>query len=82
MPSNQPVAPQINKRSLIAGFSGNILEWYDFTVYGFFATLVCTWLVKVSGGNVMMPAYYLIATAVFALVTVRFLPETYKAELK
>ena len=30
----------------------------------------------------MMPAYYLIATAVIALVTVRFLPETYKAELK
>ena len=82
MPSNPTAAPKINKRSLIAGFSGNILEWYDFTVYGFFATLVCTWLVKVSGGNVMMPAYYLIATAVIALVTVRFLPETYKAELK
>lgn len=27
-------------RSLIAGFSGNILEWYDFTVYGFFATVI------------------------------------------
>ena len=26
--------------SLIAGFSGNILEWYDFTVYGFFATVI------------------------------------------
>ena len=31
---------KINKRSLIAGFSGNILEWYDFTVYGFFATVI------------------------------------------
>jgi len=30
----------INMRSLIAGFSGNILEWYDFTVYGFFATVI------------------------------------------
>ncbi|MCP4198554.1 MAG: MFS transporter, partial [Proteobacteria bacterium] len=31
---------KIDKRSLIAGFSGNILEWYDFTVYGFFATVI------------------------------------------
>lgn len=31
---------KLNKRSLIAGFSGNILEWYDFTVYGFFATVI------------------------------------------
>jgi len=29
-----------DKRSLIAGFSGNVLEWYDFTVYGFFATVI------------------------------------------
>lgn len=32
--------PVMDKRSLIAGFSGNILEWYDFTVYGFFATII------------------------------------------
>lgn len=31
---------ELNKRSLIARFSGNILEWYDFTVYGFFATVI------------------------------------------
>lgn len=30
----------VNRQSLIAGFSGNILEWYDFTVYGFFATII------------------------------------------
>ena len=30
----------LDKRSLIAGFSGNILEWYDYTVYGFFATVI------------------------------------------
>ena len=30
----------IDRRSLIAGFSGNVLEWYDFTVYGFFATII------------------------------------------
>lgn len=31
---------KLNKCSLNAGFSGNILEWYDFTVYGFFATVI------------------------------------------
>lgn len=31
---------KINKHALIAGFSGNILEWYDFTVYGFLATVI------------------------------------------
>ena len=30
----------IHKKSLLAGFIGNILEWYDFTVYGFFATII------------------------------------------
>ncbi len=29
-----------DKRSLIAGFFGNVLEWYDFTVYGFFAVII------------------------------------------
>jgi len=32
----------LDKRSLIAGFSGNILEWYDFTVYGFLASIIGT----------------------------------------
>ena len=27
-------------RSLLAGFVGNVLEWYDFTVYGYFATVI------------------------------------------
>ena len=30
----------INIRSLLAGFVGNILEWYDVTVYGYFATVM------------------------------------------
>lgn len=29
-------------RSLLAGFVGNILEWYDFTVYAYFATVIGT----------------------------------------
>ncbi len=37
---NNPKMESINPRSLLAGFVGNILEWYDFTVYGFFATVI------------------------------------------
>lgn len=51
-------------------------------LFGGTTPLVCTWLVKVTGGNVMMPAYYLIATAVIALITMQFLPETYRSALR
>lgn len=37
---NNPKNESINFRSLLAGFVGNILEWYDFTVYGYFATVI------------------------------------------
>jgi MHS family proline/betaine transporter-like MFS transporter len=30
-------APHSRRRVIIAGMAGNILEWYDFSVYGFFA---------------------------------------------
>ena len=29
-----------NARVLAAGFVGNVLEWYDFAVYGFFAPTI------------------------------------------
>lgn len=51
-------------------------------IFGGTTPLVCTWLVKASGGNVWMPAYYLIATCVIAILTTLFIPESYKNELK
>ena len=27
-----------NRRAIIAGVAGNVMEWYDFSVYGYFAT--------------------------------------------
>lgn len=30
----------VSGRSLLPGFFGNVLEWYDFTVYGFFAAVI------------------------------------------
>ena len=32
--------PEINKRSVMAGSIGNMLEWYDFAVFGFFASAI------------------------------------------
>jgi hypothetical protein len=28
------------RRTILAGIAGNIMEWYDFTVYGFFAAVI------------------------------------------
>ncbi len=51
-------------------------------IFGGTTPLISTWLIKISGGNVWMPAYYLIATCLVAIVTTFFIPETYKKELK
>jgi MHS family proline/betaine transporter-like MFS transporter len=50
-------------------------------LFGGTAPVFSTWLIKISGGNVWMPAYYLILTSIIALITVFFIPETYKKKL-
>ena len=32
--------PDAHKRALIAGSIGNFIEWYEFAVYGFLATVI------------------------------------------
>jgi MHS family proline/betaine transporter-like MFS transporter len=54
---------------------------FSMAIFGGTTPLVCTWLVKVSGGDVWMPAYYLIATSIIAIVVALFIPETYKKDL-
>lgn len=34
------LAPEAHKRALIAGSIGNFIEWYEFAVYGFLATVI------------------------------------------
>jgi len=53
----------LDKRSLFAGFFGNILEWYDFTVYGFFAVIIGNLFFPSSDSTVSLIA----AFAVFAV---------------
>lgn len=31
---------QSQRRTILAGISGNVMEWYDFTVYGYFASII------------------------------------------
>jgi len=54
---------------------------FSMAIFGGTTPLVCTWLVKISGGNIWMPVYYLIATCVIGVITLFFIPETYKKEL-
>ncbi len=51
-------------------------------LFGGTTPLICTWLVKLSGGDIMMPAYYLIATSVLGIIVSFFIPETFKKELE
>ena len=32
--------PRIKRQMITAGIVGNIMEWYDFAVYGYFAPII------------------------------------------
>ena len=34
------IAPETRRRTIMAGVVGNVLEWYDFAVYGYFAPII------------------------------------------
>ena len=42
MVADQPAreADQDRRRAIIAGIAGNVMEWYDFAAYGYFATVI------------------------------------------
>lgn len=48
MPASQH-APKAHKRALIAGSIGNFIEWYEFAVYGFLATVIAKNFFQLSG---------------------------------
>jgi hypothetical protein len=58
-------------RALVAGGIGNVVEWYDFAVYGAFATVIATTyfptLLVRRTGNPTAPAAYAAALAVAAV---------------
>ncbi|MDQ3942858.1 MAG: MFS transporter, partial [Actinomycetota bacterium] len=36
------VEPAAARKAVVAGAIGNFIEWYDFSVYGFFATVIAS----------------------------------------
>ncbi|MER5293435.1 MFS transporter [Streptomyces pharetrae] len=46
-----PQAPSRSRRALIAGSVGNFIEWYEFGVYGYFATIIAARFFTPEGGS-------------------------------
>jgi MHS family proline/betaine transporter-like MFS transporter len=44
------------------------------TIFGGFAPAILTWITQVSGGSVFSPAWYVMAAAALALLTITYLP--------
>jgi MFS transporter, MHS family, proline/betaine transporter len=40
MVGDTPSHASSQRRAIIAGIAGNVMEWYDFSVYGYFATVI------------------------------------------
>jgi MHS family proline/betaine transporter-like MFS transporter len=34
------IEPATPRRAIVAGIAGNVMEWYDFSIYGYFATVI------------------------------------------
>ena len=39
-PDVTPHDPAVHRRTILAGLAGNVMEWYDFAVYGYFAPVI------------------------------------------
>ena len=53
-------------RSMISGVLGNLLEWYDFTVYGFFAVQIGASLLGNTGDGGTLAAFMIFAVGFLA----------------
>lgn len=50
-PAQRSGAPAASRRALLAGSVGNFLEWYEFGVYGYFATIIAANFFTPEGGS-------------------------------
>ncbi|ORT60622.1 MFS transporter [Streptomyces sp. CB03238] len=50
-PSGASTGPPRSRRALVAGSVGNFIEWYEFGVYGFFATIIAANFFTPEGGS-------------------------------
>ncbi|WP_405959925.1 MFS transporter [Streptomyces sp. NBC_00024] len=50
-PEPRPGRPERSRRALFAGAVGNFIEWYEFGVYGYFATIIAARFFTPEGGS-------------------------------
>lgn len=72
VPSEPPtttadVSPKTLRQVTFAGFAGTIVEWFDFAVYGFMATIIATTFFPESTGAVALLQTFAIFAVAFAL---------------
>jgi MHS family proline/betaine transporter-like MFS transporter len=63
-----PAAASRSRRALVAGSVGNFIEWYEFAIYGFFATVIAANFFSAAGGSdleSLIKAYASFALAFF-----------------
>ena len=48
---DRPASPAQSRRALVAGSVGNFIEWYEFGVYGFLATIIAANFFSADGGS-------------------------------
>ena len=65
-PTSQ-VSPKTLRQVTFAGFAGTVVEWFDFAVYGFMATIIATTFFPESTGAVALLQTFAIFAVAFAL---------------
>jgi len=50
-------------------------------LFGGSTPVICTWLIKVTGGNIWAPVYYLVGANIIAVAMILLFKETYRKEL-
>lgn len=62
--TSTPVAPQTLRRVIVAASVGNFVEWFDFALYGFFATLIAElFFPSESAGTALLKTFAVFAVA-------------------
>src|SRR5699024_8689037 len=65
-PTSQ-VSTKTLRQVTFAGFAGTVVEWFDFAVYGFMATIIATVFFPDSSGAVALLQTFAIFAVAFAL---------------
>lgn len=52
---------------MVAGMAGNVLEWYDFAVFGFFSDILAKVFFPIQSGNAALIQSYLVFGGAFLM---------------